>query len=257
MTQLQSDQTNLLALLVEAHRSVERSQRQPFLTALEMDGIRVGLNHPGLGDRTHTTEYDLAILQRQGLILVRELDHPGTLEFHITPEGISYYEQIREKEAEGVRQVELSVQQYLYSTIFRERHGQALDRWLEAQGALWVADSGSEHTRIGHICREAVQEFAKSALELSKATDFETNPTKTIERIRAVIKSCKPGAGKTTVACLDALLRCLEKLIPLIQRQEHGSQREGSNLLWKDSRRVVFHTAILMYEIDSVIGESS
>ena len=36
----------------------------------------------------------------------------------------------------------------------------------------------------------------------------------------------------------------------LVQRQEHGAQREGKQLVWEDARRVVFQTANVMFEID-------
>jgi hypothetical protein len=36
----------------------------------------------------------------------------------------------------------------------------------------------------------------------------------------------------------------------LVQRQEHAGQREGEPLVWEDGRRIVFQTAIVMFEID-------
>jgi hypothetical protein len=42
----------------------------------------------------------------------------------------------------------------------------------------------------------------------------------------------------------------------LIQRQEHGAQREGGALAWEDGRRVVFQTAIVMFEIDRSLSPS-
>jgi hypothetical protein len=40
----------------------------------------------------------------------------------------------------------------------------------------------------------------------------------------------------------------------LIQRQEHGAQKEGEGLMWEDARRVVFQTALVMFELDRVLG---
>ena len=39
-------------------------------------------------------------------------------------------------------------------------------------------------------------------------------------------------------------------LSDLVQRQEHGAAKEGEPLTWEDGQRVVFHTAIVMWEID-------
>jgi hypothetical protein len=39
----------------------------------------------------------------------------------------------------------------------------------------------------------------------------------------------------------------------LAQRQEHGAQKEGDPLTLEDSRRLVFHTAFVMYELDRLV----
>ncbi len=36
----------------------------------------------------------------------------------------------------------------------------------------------------------------------------------------------------------------------LVQRQEHGGQKEGAALRWEDARRVACQTAVVMFEID-------
>jgi hypothetical protein len=40
----------------------------------------------------------------------------------------------------------------------------------------------------------------------------------------------------------------------LVQRQEHGAQKQGAELTWEDARRVVFQTAIVMYEVSRALG---
>jgi hypothetical protein len=39
-----------------------------------------------------------------------------------------------------------------------------------------------------------------------------------------------------------------------VQRQEHGAQKEGRPLVWEDGRRVVFQTAIVMFELDRALS---
>jgi hypothetical protein len=54
---------------------------------------------------------------------------------------------------------------------------------------------------------------------------------------------------------LDALLAYWGTTSDLAQRQEHGAQKEGEVLTWEDSRRLVFHTAIVMVEIDRTLKD--
>ena len=55
---------------------------------------------------------------------------------------------------------------------------------------------------------------------------------------------------------LKALGGYSEALMDLIQRQEHGGQKEGHALTWQDARRVVFHTASAMYEFALTLDEA-
>jgi len=54
-------------------------------------------------------------------------------------------------------------------------------------------------------------------------------------------------------AFLDALLVYWGTACDLVQRQEHGSQREGAPLTWEDARRVVFQTMLVMYEVGRAV----
>ncbi len=36
-------------------------------------------------------------------------------------------------------------------------------------------------------------------------------------------------------------------------RQEHGAQKESETLQWEDARRVVFQTAMVMFELDRTL----
>jgi hypothetical protein len=60
--------------------------------------------------------------------------------------------------------------------------------------------------------------------------------------------------GKATKAFLQSLLEYWGTVNDLVQRQEHGGQREGDPLTWEDGRRVVFHTLLVMYEIDRAVS---
>jgi hypothetical protein len=50
----------------------------------------------------------------------------------------------------------------------------------------------------------------------------------------------KKKLGSTGKQFLDALVAYWGTVSDLVQRQEHGAQKEVSNLVWGDGRRVVF-----------------
>jgi hypothetical protein len=71
---------------------------------------------------------------------------------------------------------------------------------------------------------------------------------------------CAPASGPGFRATwrhgtpfLDALIAYWGTVSDLLQRQEHGAQREGHDLVNEDARRVVFHTCLVIYELDRAI----
>ena len=109
-------------------------------------------------------------------------------------------------------------------------------------------------TTIGHLCREAMQEFATSLCAAHNATPAEPDPAKTVARVRAVLKHEGAPLGEKLAAFFDALLAYWGTVSDLVQRQEHGGQKEGEPLMWEDGRRVVFQTLLVMYEVDGALS---
>jgi len=72
-------------------------------------------------------------------------------------------------------------------------------------------------------------------------------------RIRAVLRQHGARVGSTTTPLLDALVGYWKAVSGLAQRQEHGGQKEGRDLVWEDGRRVVFQTAVVMFETDRAL----
>jgi hypothetical protein len=56
---------------------------------------------------------------------------------------------------------------------------------------------------------------------------------------------------------IDALVVYWGTMNDLVQRQEHGATREGEPLTWEDAQRVIFHTAVVMWEIDRSLASAS
>jgi len=76
----------------------------------------------------------------------------------------------------------------------------------------------------------------------------------TVARLKAVFESRANQMGQTERDFLSALVVYWGTVSDLIQRQEHGAHKEGESLGWQEARRVVFHVAFVMYEIDRAIG---
>jgi hypothetical protein len=99
-----------------------------------------------------------------------------------------------------------------------------------------------------------MQEFATVLVDLYKPDDVEKDVSKTVRRIMAVLKQRANMLGETERSFLEALLGFWRTVSDMVQRQEHGSKKENNPLVWEDGRRIVFQTAIVMYEIDSSLS---
>jgi hypothetical protein len=252
---LDTEQIDLLKVLVEASRNVSRENREKFMVARSTSGAIV--MHEGLGK--HGVRIYMGDVEELAKTELVNLDYGprGTPRFDVAPLGFRYYEYLYSKSAEPVRAVEEMPHEYLDASGFQERHPAAYSKWSEAQKLLWSAESAKQLTAIGHHCREAVQEFATSLVQIHKPAGVDENPRNTVARLRAVINHHRKSLGDRVAAFLDASIQYWGALNDLIQRQEHGGQKEGEPLIWNDARRVVFQTAVVMFELDATLSKRS
>lgn len=248
---LQPEQESLLATLVEAVRSVPPSERHEFTFSRHND---VDLIH-GPGSVAPLQELqgsDLYVLRDAGLIGVLERSKLA-FTFYVTPHGFAHYGESKRQAGEPAKQVQQDVGTYLAADRFRGAYPEAYARWQEAAELLWGEVSERELSTIGHKCREAVQEFATALVERHRPPSVNPDKTKTLDRLSSVLELCRPQLGETRSALLDALFAYWRVATKLVERQEHAGQREGEPLGWEDGRRVVFQTAVVMFEIDRTI----
>jgi len=251
---LMPEQEELLSQLVEAYRRVPRDQRRKFGLIESMTST--SLLHPGLPGRPPVHKSDLEILRDKNLLFVT-YGSRGMSWYDITPEGFAYYEYMKQRAGQPVQQVEAENRRYLDAEQFKCQYPGAYAKWTDAEKRLWASDSERELTTIGHLCREAMQEFATALVERYNPPDAPHDKAKDVARIRAVLAPQASRMGKTEKAFLDALVAYWGTLSDLVQRQEHGGQREGDPLTWEDARRVVFQTAVVMFEVDRSISWTS
>ncbi len=110
---------------------------------------------------------------------------------------------------------------------------------------------GSRVHDIGHTCREAVQLFITDLVERHRPAAIEPDPQKTVARLKTILATV--DLPTAVAAFLSALLAYFGTVNDLVQRQEHGAQKQGDPLTWEDARRVVFHCGLVMYELDRAL----
>ena len=244
---LEPEQGELLGRLVGAARSVESSRRMFTLASRPPHGDFItgaGLERPVL--RT-----DVQALQRCDVIRPL-MEWDGGMQFVITPLGFTLIDDRADREP--VARLEATIVGYLDSRAFASAYPLALQRWKEAAELLWSSSVAAELTTIGHKLREAVQEFATALVEGFGIADADPNPAHTVTRLTAVIARTAKHQSRAARRVLDALVTYWGEVNDLLQRQEHGAQKEGEPLETEDARRAVFHTALVMYEIDRLVG---
>jgi len=249
---LRPEQEDLLVALVEATRNLPRDQREPFMF-LPTAGDSNHLCHPGLpGGEVSAYGGDLDVLSSEGLVNMT-WGPSGDRYFDITPRGFAVYEAVKRRSGAPIRQIEEELTHYLDGQAFQKRYPRAYRKWSEAAEMLWSSESERQLTTIGHLCLEAMQEFATALVDRYQPSGVDTDKARDVARIKAVLKQHASKLGTTAGPFLDALVAYWGTLSDLVQRQEHGGQKEGRPLVWEDGRRVVFQTAIVMFEIDRAL----
>jgi hypothetical protein len=251
---LEQPAIDLFCSIVEAARNVPEAKRMKFLVATTFGGT--GITHPGFpGGGRDAYEGDIDLLAREGLIMTSYGGH-GSIRFDVSPLGFKFYRQIMRKQGQPVQQVEQTVLRFLDTREFGQKYPLAYRKWAEAAQYLSATDVDSKLSTIGHLCREAVQEFATSLVEKYQPPNVDQDKAKTGNRMRAVLELRAPYLGTTEASFLDTTMEYWKAVGQLIQRQEHANQKEGEPLVWEDARRVVFQTAVVMFEIDKSLSRA-
>jgi hypothetical protein len=255
---LATEQVDLLAALVEAARRVPRAEQTFYLYRLEAMGESVPdfVIGAGLTDQLPVLSGDLGELASEELIRWGPSAWgDDRTPFTLTNKGFRVYEDIRSRDSDPSAAIEQEVRQFLDGS-FRERFPSAHGRLAAAEALLWQADPSSDLTTIGHKTREAVQQFATELGARYPTADLDPDPAKTTNRLRAIVAGQRDALGNRMATLLDALASYQEAVNGVIQRQEHGDQKEGEPLTWEDARATVFNTALLLHEYDRLLPGS-
>lgn len=241
---LEREQVDLLLQMLAGARTVPRPERQWLLVSF---GRGSWFEGPGIDGRQANVEGDVRILERAGLLeAIRFSPRDGNPTYILTPEAFAYERDARG--SEPVSRQEDEVRRFLDAEVFRKRYPQAYAHWSDAEALLWTADTAREFTTVGHKIREALQEFATEVVNRYQPPGVEQNIALVNRRLGAVIAMLLPNLGERRADLLRSLGDYSEATLAVVQRQEHGAQKEGEELSWLDARRVVFHAGSLMCE---------
>ena len=196
---------------------------------------------------------DIETLEAEGLLNVTEYQR-WSRSFIVTPLGFSLYKELQDRSGAPAQQVEERLMRHLESEAFQRTYPDAYRKWAEAAELLSASDSQQQWTMIGHLCREAIQEFATALVERHQPPGVDQDKAHDGNRIQAVLDQQRPQLGRRVALFLDALIAYWRAVSNLVQRQEHGVQKAGSQLVFEDGRRVVFQTAIVMFEVDRALS---
>lgn len=241
--QLETEQEELLVGLVEASRSVPRDKRLYFHSKF-IGGERVS----GPNFSASAAPGDVEHLQATDLLRVLNYQDHGGSSFIVSPDGYEFYEQRMKEAGKLTEQVEEHMGSYFDGEAFLARYPTTHRLCANAASRMWSADAPEALTSIGHTLREAMQAFAGELAERSGVTELNPDPSKTLDRVSAVIKAKRPEIGDSAADLLDAAFGYWRALNGIIQRQEHGG-----GPTWEDGRRAVFNTMFVMTELDRTL----
>jgi hypothetical protein len=246
---LDREQEDLLAQLVTAAQSVPREDREFFYFA-SLNGEEIcGPGDFRLQSHGQMLRRDIDALQRHGLLRTGGQEH--SINFIVTPEGFA---RVRDS-TEPLERQENTVRRYLHSEGFRESFPSVYKKWADAEALLWQDDYDDQLSTIGHKMREAVQDFATTLVEEHGPPDVNTSVTAVSARVRAVLSMYQPKLGERRRELVLALIDYWSAAVDVIHRQTKGEQKGNEPLTWLDGRRVVFHTASVMFEIAAILED--
>ena len=184
---------------------------------------------------------DVNYLRDAGLL--RELGSGADwLIFRVAPQGLKYYAQMKQASGEPLQRQEAEVQRFLNGKRSAQHTPERSRGGLRPRHSCGTptasASSRRSATRRARRCRSSPQRSSSATSQPTRREPHSRKP-----RLGAVIAMFLPSLGDARATLLKALGDYSEATLGVIQRQEHGGQREGHQLTWQDARRVVFHTA--------------
>jgi hypothetical protein len=247
---LEPEHLETLRQLADASRALPRHKREFHLLGKSFgtSGTQTVMWDGGSLEVFGQDIYDLV---SAGLLRQTAAWVGGQMEFMVPPET---YDHLADLEAQApLARVEEHIATYIQAEEFRERYPAAYQRWADAAVVLWGPDGPEQLSTIGHMTREAMQEFAAALIARHAVEGADADTAKTINRLRSVIDHHRERLGERDRLLLDALVTYWSAVNGIDQQLEHAGQKAGDPLTWEHARRAVFQTAIVMTEVDRAL----
>lgn len=245
---LEKEQKDLFIRIVETMKNIPRENRGAMIEA-NAGGetyLIMPTEKPGQADIEGFARGDLDIIAETGLMRA-EMTKSGGKRFNLRPQAYLYYEWLMKQQGKPVERIQQNIFRYFEFEDFRKQYGSTYRKIKEAEELLLSADKEEQFTTIGHLCREAVQDFADELYRQVFKEEFDEPIERTNNRIEKIIsEKCE---SKKVRKFLRTLFDYWKAVGGLIQKQEHRGQKENEQLTAEDARRVVFQTANVMYEL--------
>ena len=242
------EQEALLARLVAIDRNLPRHHRESFFFHQSFSGA-AWAQHPSIpGSRITLEKGDIEVLVRRGFILLAHAG--GTIStFDVTPEGSDYYEQMMRRAGSPAHQVDAGIRRFLDAEDFQRRYPQATDRWNETVTRLWASDEQTEWIMIARLCREAMNAFAvEFASRFRPVSDEQAGqPAEAIATINDILEEQGARLDPADRALLE-VLGAYWRVVTTLADQQAGDA--GGSVTWESTRRIVFQTGVMMFELD-------
>lgn len=248
---IDSEQKKIFIHFVDKYKDIIKDKRYKFVATHLADGSTI-IGHPLKPNIDFKiSKIDFEALSFNNLFNGYYLDSPHTMQFIISLEALEVYELLKKEKILPLDRVENDSSNYIKSKEFIEKYPRAYQKWLMAEELYLKETNNKNLTTIGHLCRESLQEFSEELL-VNKFINKKFPKSHIIAKIKYVFETIGNNSSSTE-KFLDSLLNYWGNVSDLVQKQEHGAQKEKSVLKINDARRIIFHSAIVMYEIDKTI----
>lgn len=249
---LREEQKKLFILIVEAHRNADPDRiHHGFALQGTASGISI-LMTPPPSPNEEVDFADFEDFNDYGLIRLKESrNRSGS--FSITPFGHEYYEYLQVESGHKTEVVQKEISSYLSSDKFAARFPLAWDKWSKAFELQYETEADTSISQIGHLCREAVQEFAEALIAELRNADAPAGKQETVKRMKWLFEQMRGRYPEVRIELLDALIVYWGVIQDMVARQEHSGHKEGKPVTLEESRCLLFQTMNVMYEITRLI----
>ena len=250
------EQDTLLYALVKAARSLDSADHQAFqLLELQGDSGDPRIAHPGLpGGELHVRAKDVEALVSKGL-LRQSGSRPGGPRFDLDPRAYAYYHETPRAAGKPTPRSGISARAHMESGSFERSYPAAYLKWTQAEALLLEDDPQPEAAAIHELCCQALHAFAGYLGREFDCPLSDPDETPAAARVGTVLETPRLDLGADARLFLNALLAHWETRFKRFQGQPSGIRLVDGSRPWQDLHLAVFHTAVVMFEIDRALSQ--